>query len=195
MAETSEAMGVRRTAILESAVSVFLRYGYKKTSMEDLARAAGLSRQGLYLHFEAKEALFKEALGHVIGTTRAAGRAALGREELGVEERVLGAFEALHGHAIGQGGKEHMSELLETAAELMGPVVDEMEQGFVADVARVLKAAGVAASWKAAGISVNDLAQHLFSTSCGVKHIVSTPADYRDRMRLAVRIACRGGAR
>ncbi len=41
----------RRESILQAAVGVFLRYGYKKTSMDDLARAAGLSRQGLYLHF------------------------------------------------------------------------------------------------------------------------------------------------
>jgi AcrR family transcriptional regulator len=193
--ETADPAGVRRAAILETAAGVFLRYGFKKTSMDDLARAAGLSRQGLYLHFMSKEALFKEALLHVIGTTRAAGRAALAREGLSVEERILGAFEAVHGHAVGQAGAEHMNELLETAAQLVGPVVDELEQGLIADIARVLRGAGVAAGWKDAGVSAHDLAQHLYSTSYGVKHRVSTPTDYRGRMRIAVRIACRGTAR
>ena len=31
------------------------RYGFKKTSMDDVAQAAGVSRQGLYLYFDTKE--------------------------------------------------------------------------------------------------------------------------------------------
>jgi AcrR family transcriptional regulator len=195
MGETSDPTAARRGAILEAATGVFLRYGFKKTSMDDLARAAGLSRQGLYLHFATKEALFKEALLQLLASTRAAGRAALDREELDVEERLLGAFDAVHGHAIAQPGAEHMNELLETSVQLIGPVVAELEQGILSDVARVLRSAGVAARWKGAGLSAKDLAEHLHATSYGVKHRVATPADYHDRMRVAVRIVCRGGPR
>ena len=39
----------RREALLEAAVGVFARYGFRKTSMDEVARAAGVSRQGLYL--------------------------------------------------------------------------------------------------------------------------------------------------
>jgi AcrR family transcriptional regulator len=195
MAEVADPSAARRAAILDAATGVFLRYGFKKTSMDDLARAAGLSRQGLYLSFATKEALFKEALLHVLATTRAAARAALAREDLGVEERLLGAFEAAHGQALGQAGAEHMSELLETAAELVGPRVDELEQGLVADVARVLRSAGVAEAWKDAGVSAKELAQHLHATSCGVKHCASAHPEYRERMRVAVRIVCRGAPR
>src|SRR5260221_7321928 len=56
-------------------------------------------------------------------------RAALAREEMSVEEPILGGFGAVHGHAVGQPGAEHMDELVETAAQLLGPVVDELEQG------------------------------------------------------------------
>jgi AcrR family transcriptional regulator len=195
MGETSDTGAARRAAIVEAATGVFLRYGFKKTSMDDLARAAGLSRQGLYLHFATKEALFKDVVLQVIAGSRAAGRAALAREEQDVEERVLGAFEAVHGFAVGQAGGEHMTELLATAAELVGPVVGEVEQGLVADVARVLRSAGVAAGWKEAGVSAKDLAEHLHATSYGVKHSVATPAAYREYMRVAVRIVCRGAAR
>ncbi len=41
----------RQAAVLEAAVGVFARYGYRKTSMDEVARAAGVSRQGLYLQF------------------------------------------------------------------------------------------------------------------------------------------------
>jgi AcrR family transcriptional regulator len=180
----------RRAAILDAAVRVFSRYGFKKASMDDLARAAGLSRQGLYLHFKTKEGLFKEAVLRMVGAMRAAGRAELAREERSVEERLLGAFEAGHGHAIGQAGAEHLSELLEAATALVGPVLEELDKGIVADLARVIRTSGVAAGWAPSGISARELAEHLYATSCGVKHRVATSAEYRDRMRVAVHIAC-----
>jgi AcrR family transcriptional regulator len=191
--EPTDTSAARRAAILDAAVQVFLRYGFKKTSMDDLARAAGLSRQGLYLHFSTKEALFKDAVLRMVTAMRAAGRAALARDELDVEERILGAFEAAHGHAVGQPGAEHMNELFETAAQLVGPAIDELEAGLVADLTRLLRTSGVAARWKDAGVSAKDLAENLYATSYGVKHRVATLAAYRDRMRTAIQIACRGG--
>jgi AcrR family transcriptional regulator len=195
MAETAGTTAARRKAILEAASCVFLRFGFKKTSMDDLARAAGLSRQGLYLHFATKEALFKESVLQLIAASRAAARAALAREGLDLEERLLAMFEAVHAHSIGQEGAQHMNELLETAVQLVGPVVDTLERGIVADVASAMKSAGVAERWKGTGVSAKDLAEHLCATSYGVKHRVSTLAEYRERMRLAVRIACRGTSR
>ncbi len=190
MVEPTDASAARREAILGAATAVFLRYGFRKTSMDDLARAAGLSRQGLYLHFASKEALFGAAVLRLIEQSRAAGRAALGRDDLDPEARLLGAFEAHQGDAIGEAG--HMNELLETARALVGPVLKELEEEFVAGVARVLKSSGVAARWKGSGVTAKELAEHLNATSSGVKHVVTTTAAYRDRMRVAVRIACRG---
>jgi AcrR family transcriptional regulator len=185
----------RRIAILDAALRVFSRYGYKKTSMDDLARAAGLSRQGLYLHFATKEALFKEAVVFTIDAMRGAARSALAGEKLSVEERLLGAFEAVHAHAIGQAGAEHMTELLDAATALVGPVVDGLEQELVSEIVRALRSSGVAAGWKDAGVSAKDLASTLYSTSLGLKHSLASPVAYRDRMRVALRIVCRGGAK
>ncbi|MGW5822670.1 TetR family transcriptional regulator, partial [Streptomyces noursei] len=36
----------RRTAVLDSAMVTFARFGYRKTSMEEVARAARISRPG-----------------------------------------------------------------------------------------------------------------------------------------------------
>ncbi len=46
--------------ILEAAEECFARYGFQKTSMEDIAREAGLSRRSVYRHFPDKAALFGE---------------------------------------------------------------------------------------------------------------------------------------
>ena len=49
----------RSAAILEAAVEVFARYGFKRTSMEDIARAAGVSRAALYLRYRNKQDIFR----------------------------------------------------------------------------------------------------------------------------------------
>jgi AcrR family transcriptional regulator len=190
MADSPEAAASRRVGILDAATSVFSRYGFKKTSMDDLARAAGLSRQGLYLHFSTKEALFQAALLHLVETLRAAGRAALAREDLGVEERLVTMFEAVHAGLIGTPSAEHMSEFLEVAGELMPSLTAEFNAGVIADVARALRASGVVASWKDEGFSAKDLAESLCASSEGTKHQVTTPAEYRERMRIAVKMVC-----
>jgi AcrR family transcriptional regulator len=194
MAETTDSTTQRRAGILDAAIEVFARYGFKKTSMDDLARAAGLSRPGLYLHFPTKEALFKEGVLRVIEAIREAGRAALGCADVGIEERLLGAFVAIHGVGVGHAARQHMNELLEAAATLLGPVVAELEKAQVADLARVLTQSGVAASWKEAGLSARELAEHLVAASYGIKHRVPTAEEYRERMKVAVRLVCRGGS-
>lgn len=49
----------KRRAILEAAITQFSQYGYRKTSMEDIAGAAGVSRPSLYVYFENKEEIFR----------------------------------------------------------------------------------------------------------------------------------------
>jgi AcrR family transcriptional regulator len=49
-------------SILEIAVGVFIARGYDATSMEDLSRAAGITKSSFYHHFAGKEALLRAAL-------------------------------------------------------------------------------------------------------------------------------------
>jgi AcrR family transcriptional regulator len=44
-----------------AAADVFLRYGYARTTMGDIAKAAGMSRPALYLLFPGKEQVFATA--------------------------------------------------------------------------------------------------------------------------------------
>jgi TetR/AcrR family transcriptional regulator, regulator of autoinduction and epiphytic fitness len=48
----------KKTKILTAARSVFLRYGFKRVSMNDIAEAAGVSRPALYVVFKNKEEIF-----------------------------------------------------------------------------------------------------------------------------------------
>jgi AcrR family transcriptional regulator len=51
-----------RDRILDAAMAVFRRHGFRRSSIEQAAEAAGLSRQALYHHFKSKEALFRAVI-------------------------------------------------------------------------------------------------------------------------------------
>ena len=51
-----------RTRILDAAMLVFRRQGFRRSSIEQAAEAAGLTRQALYHHFKSKEDLFRAVI-------------------------------------------------------------------------------------------------------------------------------------
>jgi TetR/AcrR family transcriptional regulator, mexJK operon transcriptional repressor len=50
----------KRRAILAAGTTLFLRNGYRGTSMDEIAAVAGVSKQTVYKHFADKESLFSE---------------------------------------------------------------------------------------------------------------------------------------
>jgi AcrR family transcriptional regulator len=48
--------------ILDAAMRVFRRHGFRRSTIEQAAEEAGLTRQALYHHFPSKEALFRGAI-------------------------------------------------------------------------------------------------------------------------------------
>src|SRR5829696_1707617 len=56
----------RRAQLIEAAASAFLRRGYDKTSMEDVAQVAGVSRLIVYRNFESKDDLYRQVLRQLL---------------------------------------------------------------------------------------------------------------------------------
>lgn len=52
----------KNSAILEAAVALFLEQGFDGTSMDAVAKGAGVSKQTVYSHFASKEQLFGAAI-------------------------------------------------------------------------------------------------------------------------------------
>ena len=52
----------RRQQLLNTALATFARLGYRDSSMNDIAEAAGVTKPVLYQHFESKRELFLELL-------------------------------------------------------------------------------------------------------------------------------------
>jgi AcrR family transcriptional regulator len=56
----------RRAQLIEAAASAFLGRGFDKTSMEDVAQVAGVSRLIVYRNFESKDALYRSVLRQLL---------------------------------------------------------------------------------------------------------------------------------
>ena len=54
-----------RQSLQDACKQSWTRYGYKKTSVDELCRQVGISKGAFYLFFESKEALFCEVLCQV----------------------------------------------------------------------------------------------------------------------------------
>jgi AcrR family transcriptional regulator len=73
-----------RDRIIDAATTVFRRHGFRRSSIEQAAEAAGLTRQALYHHFDSKEALFRAVVERVYQSALAAEIAAAeAREKAG----------------------------------------------------------------------------------------------------------------
>src|SRR5580704_13856017 len=78
--------------VIEAAKQVFMRYGYKRVTMADIAEAAGMSRPALYLVFPSKEEIFTALLTRVFAAALDEIRQGLGRWPTAREKLSL-AFE------------------------------------------------------------------------------------------------------
>jgi AcrR family transcriptional regulator len=178
--------GDRREQLLAAAARTFLRYGYRKTSMDDVAAAAGISRQALYLRFDSKEELFRAAVEHVLDSSLADARSALA-EAGPLLDRLLAAFSALHAaHFSEPGSAAHMTELIEASVAVIGPDVHLRQAPFLEDLTRLLSAEGLAR-----GKEARDIVATLQDASHGIKHRVATRADYEREMARVLGVVCR----
>lgn len=67
----------RRQIILDAALKAFVTYGYRRTTMADIAKEAGISRPALYLQFSSKDDIYRAKFMELVEETRLHLRAAL----------------------------------------------------------------------------------------------------------------------
>ncbi len=195
-----QAADPRRDQLLEAASQVFLRFGYRKSSMDELARAAGLSRQGLYLHFSSKADLFRAAIAWMLDRALSGARAALSDPTLSARDSIVAAFDAVDGPFVGGPAHgPHVAELLETSQRLVGSLVDDHQQAVVDLLALTLVQRGLVGALdgldpRAQALTPDDLALTLVAVSHGLKHSLDDRQVYRQRLAQAVRLLCRPSA-
>ena len=170
----------RRAAVLESALATFARFGYRKTSMEEVARAADISRPGLYFLFASKETLFRSAVTQALDQDLAAIERILADTDRPLRQRLLESFDRWSGRYIGPLTGD-IPTVIEENPSLLGPVAEAAPWHFE----ELITAAVTAGPARDSAIPV---AQTLISTSVGIKHQVSSRDDYLERLEIAVRL-------
>jgi AcrR family transcriptional regulator len=180
----------RRVALLQAAIGVFFRYGLHKTSMDDVARAAGISRQGLYRHFSSKEELFGETVRFVVNDALHAAIAALDDDNATLPARLEAAVLAWSGlHFSHLSTSAHVAEILAAAAGPLGNTVEDARRRFADAIARALRQSGVAETAKDA----KERALTLEAAATGLKHSTTDVARFLRDLRVCIRVVLGDG--
>jgi AcrR family transcriptional regulator len=180
---------VRRRALLDAAVLVFTRFGFRKTSMDDVARAAGVSRQGLYLLFSNKEELFRRALDHTLSSQLNAAIAVLSQSDKNLEERLIAACDEWSGRFVGALGGD-ATDLMCAGTSLAGETMRHYEERFEQALTEALTAPPMRTLCKNIGAQPSEVARALHATARGLKHTSSSRQDFRNLIGVAVRMYC-----
>lgn len=133
----------KRDKLLDAARELFLRQGLRATSMEAIARAAGVAKPTLYAYFPDKDAVFLAIVAQVLADkTRAfsAGLAGPGPLEARIGAALAAEF-AVISQAIG--ASPHADEFF-AAHRASAALVAEAETEVVAQLVATLKEAGIA---------------------------------------------------
>ncbi|MFB7658112.1 MULTISPECIES: TetR/AcrR family transcriptional regulator [unclassified Streptomyces] len=173
----------RRTMVLDSAMVTFARFGYRKTSMEEVARAAHISRPGLYFLFSSKEALFCAAATQALERDITAVEHVLADTGRPLEERLVEAFDQWSGRYVGPLTRD-TAAVIEDNPDLLGEIVETMGQRFE----KLITGAIAVESGREAAPSV---AQTMISASIGLKHQVASRDFYLDRLTVVVGLLMR----
>src|SRR5262249_43383039 len=154
-------------------------YGFRKTSMDDIARASKLSRQGLYLHFSNKEEVFKAVVEHFGNVTLYALRTALEPDGRSLEERLAAAFASMSEESLGTAAPGNVQELLAAARELVGDIGGRLDNEILGTLAAALKRERKGRPLVPRGEpSPRALAEMLYAMSYGLKYRRYTGEDY-----------------
>jgi AcrR family transcriptional regulator len=191
-------MGRRQTAtrerILKAAFERFSHYGFRRTSMEDIAGQAGISRAALYLQFRNKEEIFRSLSQELHDEALARAAAALDTDQA-LEERLCAAVEAksLRFLEIAH-GSPHGSELMDESNRICGDLPAESQKRFQEIVTRVFRRADRTKEIDLArgGLTATDTADLFVSAVAGLKGPGVTVAVYRKRVAALVRLFLAG---
>lgn len=141
---------MEQDVLLTNAMDVFIRYGFRKASMDDVAAAVGMSRQAIYKRYSNKKDLFRSVIEFGIRTSKEAAVAAFEMNELQPKQRLLQSCFCWGGqHIERMRSSPHSFEVIVFAnAEMkehgeMKDHIDAMEQEYSEAGADMLVAEGL----------------------------------------------------
>lgn len=174
-------------AILTAATELFTQFGYRRTSMDDIAHAAQMAKGTLYLYFDGKAAVFRAMQARNLAQAEAQCDA---REAMGgtLADRLYGVLDALYGGPHERYGRsEHLTELVNTRLTVGPDLARQVDETYTRRICAVLTAAlDSGAAVMPPGLDADSVTQTLMSAARGAKaHEAGpvSPDDYRAALR------------
>ena len=134
----------RRAVILDAALRVFGQYGYRRTSMDDIAREAGIGKGTIYLSFASKEEVF-QALAQRLARRMLAGAEAASRRPGTTADKLAAMHAAWFGtYAETISRSPHAADLLDAKHQLSANLAADAASRYKRLVQNVLTEAATA---------------------------------------------------
>lgn len=173
----------KHTHLIHAAMEAFLLYGFRRTSMEDIAQQAGVSRAALYLHFRNKRDVFRSATAVMFAEAVERFQAALVPGD-DVAETLLQAFLEKNGPLTERVfASPHGAELMGTGLEVACDIAAEADAKFIAAMTAYFSA--VQTRLGADGsVAPDALADMVLRALYGVKEPGAATETYHERLRL-----------
>jgi AcrR family transcriptional regulator len=179
----------RQAHVLEAALAVFARHGFSKTSIEDIAKAAGISRQGIYLHFKNKDEVFSASIQKALDDGLLAANKILDDDRLTLEEKLLKALDEWFGRHVGLFQPE-ASDLVAQCERVLGDAVGKSSSSFQKGLEQVILAS-YAKKTKGADKRAATVAGMLCACGLTWKHSLSSREEFLEKMCDAIHLCCR----
>lgn len=179
-AQSTSTAAKRAERILAAAEYQFMTYGMRRTSMDDIAREAGLAKGTLYLSFKSKGALFAALAQRIVDQFRARALEAAAVKTALLDRTVNYLDEAVGEPARLLASTPHAAEILDSKRELASSTILKFQDHILIDVA---------------GISGqgDDIVVMLVEAAHGCKVTASLiPQDFKLRLRAHIDTLLRG---
>ncbi len=182
--------------IADAALRRFGRYGFKRSSMEDIAREAGLAKATIYLHFKGKDDVFRAMIERFAAGIDARCTAVMA-QSLPFPDK-LAALMLAHfatGYAA-FGDGEHLLELKALMASIALRELQALERIFTVNATALLTQAASAGEISLGSLEPIGIVETLARAAIGAK--MGTPPSletYEARLRLAAEVAAQAVAK
>ena len=186
--------GEKAGVILDAALELFRQYGYRRTSMEDIAGAANVAKGTLYIYFKSKDELFEALARRLAAQVSHDVRSALALD-LPFEDKVLAVLDAKLGFAFRLVlSSPHAAELTAPTSQLpddvFGPVDKELRESLAGLFRDAVKRGE--ADLKAAGLTPESAVDTLLGAAHGAEFGATSEEDFHDRLTRIGRLTLRG---
>lgn len=198
LALKDKSIAEKQSFILDSAWLLFERYGYKKVSVDDIARKLHISKGAIYLYFSSKEELFIKVLERNLKAPLDQAKLIAESKDLHIEDKLISVVIAKVGSQYASLYKSELAaEIIEDAFHIANETMQQDMREFHQLVTKIIRDSSKNGeiSLSAAGLTDKNLAYILISSAHGLarygEHLVS-PAVFEKRLKSLINVMISG---